>query len=106
MEIISIGDKEITIKELNIEQVRLVNLEIAIEIEAIIDAYQQWCESTFDLMIAHPKLFIKLLSFSTGEKKKYLKSLKAKEFDTLAYVFLSVNAEFFIQRLKLLQMSQ
>ena len=106
MEFIKIGDKEVTISELTCDDVTMVDLEQLESINKVLDDWQYWSDSSFELIIAKPKLFMKLLSSSTGLKKKHIKSLSAKDFDSLAFVFLSVNAEFFIQRLKLIQMAK
>lgn len=105
MEIIKLGDKEITISELNAEDASKVNTEVLLCIVPILEACADWDKSTFELVIEQPELFLKLLAISTGQKKKYIRSLPGKDFDSLAFVFLSVNAEFFIQRLKLIQMA-
>ncbi|MCP3849778.1 MAG: hypothetical protein GY694_06010, partial [Gammaproteobacteria bacterium] len=82
------------------------DIEILESINQVLDAWQSWDKSGFELIIAKPKIFLSLLCKSTGQKKKFIKNLKAKDFDALAFVFLSVNAEFFIQRLKLVQVAQ
>lgn len=106
METIEIGGREITVNELNVMDATAVDMDILTSVNLIIDEYDHWGSSTYQLAIKKPKLFFNLLQKSTGEKKKFIKSLKAKDYDTLVFVFLSVNAEFFIQRLKLIQMSQ
>lgn len=106
MEFIKIGDKEITVSELIIDEADEIDAKYLESVNDILEEWQHWNDSAFELVISKPKLFLKLLSASTGLKKKRIKSLPAKHFDSLAFVFLSVNAEFFIQRLKLIQMAK
>lgn len=105
METIVIGGREITIKELDIKPAIAVNIDALNWINGILEAHKDWSKSTYELCLENPDLILDLISVSTGQKKKWLKKLKAREFDALVFMFLSVNAEFFIQRLKLINMA-
>ncbi len=106
MDQISIGDREITVKELNVDDVKNIDIDTLKNVNKILEAWQSWSKSGFELIIAKPNVFLGLLCKSTGQKKKFIKKLKAREFDSLAFVFLSVNAEFFIQRIRLIEMAR
>ena len=101
---VKIGNKDVAVKELGVADSTDCDASCLESIEKIIDKYQSWDKSGFELIIENPKLFNRLIRKSTGKSKKFIKSLSAKEYDLLAFVFLSVNAEFFIQRLKLIQL--
>ncbi len=105
METVNINDMDITVKELNVIDAIECNMEILVSVGSILDQYKDWTKSTFELSIERPKLFYKLIATSTGKSKKFIKSLKAKDYDLLVLTFLSVNSEFFIQRLKIIQLS-
>ena len=106
MDVIELGGREITVNELNVMDATEVDIDVLISVGSILSVHDLWGKSTYELAIEKPKLFIKLLAYATGEKKKFIKSLKARDYDSLVFVFLSVNAEFFIQRLKLIQLSK
>ncbi|MCP3851436.1 MAG: hypothetical protein GY694_14505, partial [Gammaproteobacteria bacterium] len=70
MDFLTVGDKEITIKELTIDDAESVDIEILESINQVLDAWQSWDKSGFELIIAKPKIFLSLLCKSTGQKKK------------------------------------
>lgn len=105
MESLIINKKELIVRDLRIDDAAGCDKDTLIWIEKILSEYQKWDSGAFELVIKNPKLFYKLLAKSTEQSVKYIKSLKAVDFDVLAYVFLSVNSEFFIQRLKLIELS-
>ena len=98
---IRLNGKKITVKELTAEQAEPVDRVALSSLEDLLNDYNRWGDSTFELTINNPELFMKLLSLSTGKKMKFLKRLKAEDYDMLMIVFLSVNASFFLQRIKL-----
>lgn len=104
MEKITLNNKEVIVSELGAMDAVRCDFNTLVSVNAMLDAFKSWGKTTFELSFENPKLFIDLMAKSTGEKKKFIKKLKAKDYDLLAFTFLSVNSEFFIQRLKIIQM--
>ncbi|MFW2374093.1 MAG: hypothetical protein ACN4GM_13295 [Gammaproteobacteria bacterium] len=105
METIKLSNKDVTVKELKAMESKAISREVLLDIGVILDAYNDWDKSTFELAIKNPKLFFGLIAKSTGLTKKQIRKMKSKDCDVLIFTFLSVNSEFFIQRLKLISMA-
>jgi hypothetical protein len=102
---IQINNKEVTVKELIAKHTEKVDRVFTEIVNDVLEKHDDWGKFGFEFMITKQKLFNSLLSKSCNLSKKKIKNLSAKDYDLLAFIFLSVNAQFFIQRLQLIKMS-
>ncbi len=97
---VTIGDREITVKEFTFRQV--LELGGLSEVIALLDDVVgdgSDLSGLIDALYVHPAALEKMLLLSTGQEKGWLDSLSAEDGDNLVMVFWGVNSGFFMRRL-------